>query len=67
MKKFVLITKSESSDYYTYLLKHHTKPTDAEIQKFLSVHAYDKDDEGYVYEHEILLTEIKDSDFKPIA
>lgn len=54
MKYFVIQTKSESSDHYTYFLQNETKPNKKELDVFLKNHANDKDDydgELTVYEH----------------
>jgi hypothetical protein len=50
MKNFVLNTKSESGDNYTYLITHPEKPTNEELQNFLREHACDQD-EDTIYEH----------------
>lgn len=67
MKKFVLNTKSESSDNYTYFLKHKQEPTQKELEKFLKIHAFDKDEEdGHVYEYVESITEIVEEEFLEI-
>jgi hypothetical protein len=67
MKKFVLNTKSESSDYYTYFIEHPQEPTKEEIELFLKEYARDKDDEdGHVYEHVQDIYEIEEEKFLKI-
>jgi len=65
LKKFVLNTMSESSDHYVYFIEHFRKPTRQELEKFLSVYACDKDDEG-CYEYVQTIEEIKENKFKKI-
>jgi len=45
MKMFVVSTSSESGDYYLYIIKHPTKPTNYELELWLSKEASDKDNE----------------------
>lgn len=70
MKQFVLKTKSESGDNYTYFIEHPTKPTDEELELFLIEHANDKDEEEdgemVVYEYPESITEIKPKKFLTI-
>lgn len=61
MKLFVLCTKSESCDDYTYVIKHPKKPTDKELKLFLKHHACDKDDDE-VYEYIESITEVIESE-----
>lgn len=63
MKKFVLLTTSQSSDHYVYFIEHPEEPTPEELETFLSEHACDKDDDGTVYEYVDSLSEIKDDLF----
>lgn len=65
MKKFVLITKSESSDEYTYFIKHSKKPNTKELELFLKEHACDKD-EDEVYENVVSIEEIEEDNFLTI-
>jgi hypothetical protein len=65
MKSFVLITRSESSDYYHYLIKSETTPSSEKIKNFLEQNAQDKDGE-YGYERVFKLIELDDSKFKLI-
>jgi len=59
MKKFVLNTKSESGDNYTYFIESAKKPSDAQIKNFLKTHGNDIDEEdGTIYEHTEALIEI---------
>lgn len=62
-KKFVLITKSESSDSYVYFIEHPQMPTSEELQKFLVEQGSDYDDEG-TYEYVEKCVEIEN--FKQI-
>jgi len=50
MKKFVLITHSESGDDYTYLIEHPQEPTNEELRWFLQENACDQN-EDTIYEH----------------
>lgn len=60
MKQFVVLTTSESSDHYTYLIEHPKKPTEEELERFLAEHANDIDEEdGEVYEQVDEVIEIK--------
>ncbi len=59
MKKFVLVTKSESGDDYIYFIEHAKKPTDKEINKFLVENGSDFEDD-YTYENVVFCEEIKD-------
>lgn len=62
MKKFILITKSESYDPYHYFIQSEDNPTAEQIEKFLQEHAHDKDkDEVYEYVEELI--EIKEENF----
>lgn len=63
MKKFVLVTKSESGDYYTYFIEHPQKPTIPELREWLLINGSDKED-GYCFEHVVTTNEI--IDFKKI-
>lgn len=63
MKKYVLVTISESSDYYLYFIESEELPSIESIMLFLNENAHDKDDE-YVYENILLLKEV--DQFKPI-
>ncbi len=62
MKKFVLITKSESGDDYTYFINSKKEPNSKQLKKFLKEHACDKDEE-MVYENVVSIEEIKEEDF----
>jgi len=62
MKKFVLITKSESGDDYTYFINSKKEPTGKQLEKFLKEHACDKD-EDEVYENVESIVEIVEKDF----
>lgn len=70
MKQFVLKTKSESSDYYTYFIEHPKKPTDEEIERFLMEYANDREEEDdgemIVYESCDSIQEIKPEKFLTI-
>lgn len=57
MKNFVLVTKSESGDDYTYFIKHPEMPTTEEINTFLVEHGSDVED-GESFEEVITLQEI---------
>ena len=59
MKKFVLVTKSESCDDYIYFIEHTSKPTNEEIKKFLVEKGSDYEDD-YTYENVVFCKEIKD-------
>lgn len=65
MRKFVINTTSESSDHYTYFIKHPKEPTAAELKRFLEEHACDKD-EDQVYEYVDSIEEIKEEEFLTI-
>ena len=68
MKKFVLNTKSESYNNYTYFIKHTKKPTDEELKRFLKEHASDKDeDEDIVHEQVESIHEIIEDKFLTIS
>jgi hypothetical protein len=41
MKKFILITKSESCDDYQYFIEHPQKPTIKELKKFIKQNGND--------------------------
>lgn len=56
-KKFMLVTKSESCDDYSYLLKHPTMPTSEELDMFLQENACDQD-EGRHYENVVDIIEL---------
>ena len=62
LKTFVLITKSESGDNYSYQIQHTDKPTSEEIEKFLlkngSDVSADHSGELYCYEDQEILIEI---------
>jgi hypothetical protein len=45
MRLFTIRTVSESGDHYTYLIKHHKKPSAQELKAFLV--QYSTDTEGY--------------------
>jgi hypothetical protein len=62
MKKFVLVTKSESGDDYTYFINSKREPSIKQLEKFLKEHACDKD-EDRVYENIVSIEEIKEEDF----
>jgi hypothetical protein len=59
MKKWILITGSESGDSYMYFILSENEP---DTTKFLEAHANDKDEEG-VWEYPEILKEIKDENF----
>jgi len=62
MKKFVIITSSESSDQYTYFVESEEIPSEEQLDKFLLENANDKDDdEVYEYVNEVI--EIKEENF----
>lgn len=65
MKKFILLTKSESGDNYHYFIQSENKPTNKQLQEFLKVNASDKDDEE-VYEYIEELIEIPTENFYTI-
>ena len=65
MKRFLIITKSYSGDDYTYFLLHPKKPTQKDLEKFLQIHAMDKDGDE-IYEEVEKCIEIKDQDFLTI-
>lgn len=62
MKKFVLITHSESGDSYSYFIEHPQMPTSEEIEAFLWENACDiqedEDGERQLYEYQEMLFEI---------
>jgi len=43
MKLFVVNTSSESSDHYSYVIRHTEEPTADELKAFLIKHSCDKD------------------------
>jgi hypothetical protein len=51
MKYFVITTKSESSDSYSYLIKSQKTPTRKQIDKFLKKNANDIDEDGNCWEY----------------
>jgi len=59
MRKFVVTTKSESSDNYIYFIEHPTEPTRDELKRFLRESGSDFDDER-TYENIESIREIKD-------
>lgn len=63
MKKFILVTISESADYYTYFVESANKPSMEKVMEFLKENAHDRDEE-YVYETLLILTEF--TEFKTI-
>jgi hypothetical protein len=63
--KFVLFTKSESGDDYSYLIEHPQEPTKEELDWFLMENACDKD-EDTVYEHRVDLVSLGDGEYEPI-
>ena len=68
MKKFLLVTKSESCDDYAYFIEHPEMPTSEEITKFLMKNGHDVGDyygDGIeIYEDVIFIEEI--TEFKTI-
>jgi len=62
MKKFIILTTSESSDHYHYFIKSEEKPTKEQLEKFLQENANDKDDDE-VYENVDEVIEIKKKKF----
>ena len=62
MKTFVLITKSESGDNYSYQIQHNDRPTSEEVEKLLLKNGSDISSdhigELYCYEHQEMLIEI---------
>lgn len=62
LKTFVLITKSESGDDYSYQIQNTVEPTSEEIEKFLLEYGSDVSTdfsgELYCYEHQEMLIEI---------
>jgi len=64
MKRFVLNTKSESGDNYTYFIEHPNKPTSEELNKFLMEQGCDNDEEQ-TYEYVETLIELP-TEFKKI-
>jgi len=64
MKKFILITKSESGDDYTYFIEHPQEPTSKELKLFLQENANDIEDDE-VYENVERIEEIP-SEFQTI-
>ena len=57
MKYFILNTKSESGDNYTYFIEHPENPSNDELKRFLLINANDIEDD-YVYENIETLIEI---------
>ena len=62
MKKFLLLTQSESGDDYHYFILSTKKPTNKQINAFLREHGSDFDDEQ-TYENVVECLEIKDENF----
>lgn len=65
MKKYILLTHSDSGDRYTYFLKSKSKPSGTKLSKFLMKYGSDKDDE-FSYENVQSLIEIIEENFKVI-
>lgn len=65
MKKFVVTTKSESSDDYIYFIKHPQKPTNEEMDKWLIENGSDVFD-GISYENVEKIVEIEENKFKTL-
>jgi len=62
MKKFILLTTSESGDHYHYFIESIQKPTDDDLENFLVDNANDKcGNVNYEYVDEII--EINDDTF----
>ena len=57
MKKFVLVTRSESGDEYVYFIEHSKKPTVEQLKKWLNVNGNDIEDD-YCYEQVSQIEEI---------
>jgi hypothetical protein len=57
MKKFVLITLSESGDEYIYFIEHPKMPTRKQLQKWLAFNGNDVEDD-YCYERVSRIEEI---------
>ena len=55
MKKFVLVTHSESGDEYVYFIEHSKKPTVEQLKKWLVVNSNEDD---YCYEQVSQIKEI---------
>lgn len=51
MIRFVLNTRSESGDSYSYFIEHPKQPTTKQLQRFLLKHSHDKDEDGKTYEN----------------
>lgn len=62
-KKYVLVTKSESNDYYIYFIEHSELPTNSELKNWLIINGNDIED-NYCYEEIVSIKEIKN--FKQI-
>jgi hypothetical protein len=65
MKKWLILTSSESGDHYQYFVMHPKEPTNKELDRFLKEHACDKDDDE-IYEDVDSVAEIIESDFLTI-
>lgn len=61
MKKFILVTKSDSSDDYIYFIESKTTPTNNDLEKFLLTAGND-----IGFESVVLFREIIDSNFQKI-
>jgi len=62
MKKYILLTESESGDNYHYFIECNFEPTTSELIPFLFENAIDKDN-NEVYEHIVELIEVKNELF----
>jgi hypothetical protein len=59
MKYFVINTRSESGDDFTYIIKHDNKPSHEELKAFLIKNSCDKDENEHVlYEYVETVVEI---------
>ena len=58
MRKFILITKSESGDEYVYFIEHSNEPTSQQLKKWLAVNGNDVEGD-YCYEQVSQVKEIK--------
>jgi hypothetical protein len=67
MKLFVITTTSESSDHYSYVIKHPKQPTDKELKAFMIRHSCDKDkSKGVLYEYITEVIEVSEDQAETI-
>lgn len=57
MRKFILLTKSESGDNYHYFIESENEPNDYQLLDFLSRHGTGREDDT-CFENEVALIEI---------